>query len=88
MSYRSARSKDKPPVPQYHYKLATVLSSPAAARFEQALRDRLSGSGLTFFAICHQNGDCDVMGDSGANPLLPADLGKARAVAAKIKATR
>jgi hypothetical protein len=43
------------------------------------------GSGLTFFAICHQTGGCDVMGDSGRNPLEGAALRNARAVAAEIK---
>ena len=85
MRNQTARGKIKIPIPQYHYKLATVLSSQEAARFGKALRERLDGAGLTFFAICHENGDCDVMGDSGPNPLGADALLAAQAVAAKIK---
>ena len=75
----------KPPAPRYHYKLVTVSSSQDASRMETALRERLRGAGLSFFAICHQSGGCDVMGDSGSSPLDNAALRKARAVAAEIK---
>ena len=85
MSYQAARGKKKTPTPRYQYKFATVLSSPKAARFEKALGERLVGSGLSFFAICHENGHCDVMGDSGPNPLAADDLRAARAVADEIK---
>jgi len=40
---------------------------------------------LSFFAICHQSGGCDVMGDSGGSPLEDAALRNARAVAAEIR---
>jgi hypothetical protein len=76
--------KEKPPVPKYHYKLITVSCSQEAGRMENALRGRLSGAGLSFFAICHEGGCCDVMGDSGANPLLDVALDNARGVAAEI----
>jgi hypothetical protein len=79
------KGREKPPVPRYHYKLATVSGSQEAGRMETALRERLHGSGLSFFAICHQSGSCDVMGDSGASPLEDAALRNARAVAAEIK---
>ena len=79
------KGKKKPPIPRYHYKLVTVSGSQAAGRMETALRERLSGSGLSFFAICHQSGGCDVMGDSGVSPLEDAALRNARAVAAEIK---
>ena len=79
------KGREKPPIPRYHYKLVTVSSSQDAARMETALRERLRGSGLSFFAICHQSGGCDVMGDSGASPLENAALRSARAVAAEIK---
>ncbi len=76
--------KVKPPVPKYHYKLASVSGSQEAGRMEKALRERLGGLGLSFFAIGHESGSYDVMGDSGANPLTDNDLRDARAVAAKI----
>ena len=74
----------KPPIPRYHYKLATASGSQAASRMETALREQLSGLGLSFFSIGHENGSYDVMGDSGANALKDGDLRNARAVAAKI----
>jgi hypothetical protein len=82
---RSVKGKEKPPIPKYHYKLVTVSGSLEAGRMETALRERLEGSGLAFFAICHQTGGCDVMGDSGRNPLEGAALRNARAVAAELK---
>ena len=80
----TAKGREKPPVPRYHYKLVTVSGSQEAGRMEKALRER-GGSGLSFFAICHQSGGCDVMGDSGVSPLGGAALRNARAVAAEIK---
>ena len=77
--------KIKPPIPRYHYKLATVSGSHAANRMENELRERLSGLGLSFFAIGHESGSYDVMGDSGAIALADGDLKDARAVVAKIK---
>lgn len=77
--------KAKPPVPKYHYQLATVLSPLLANNMEKALRQRLDGLGLSFFAVCHVGGTCDVMGDSGGKPLEEAELRNARAVAARIK---
>jgi hypothetical protein len=74
----------KPPVPKYFYRLATVVSPQHANNMERALRTRLDGFGLSFFAVCHPSGSCDVMGDSGGRPMEPADLVKARAVAAQI----
>lgn len=85
MVYQRAKSKVKPPVPKYQYKLATVSSSREAQRMEKALCERLASSTMSFFAICHQNGQCDVMGDSGSSPLGDADLKDARAAAARIK---
>ena len=79
------RGKEKPPIPRYHYKLVTVSGSLEAGRMETALRERLGGSGLTFFAICHQARGCDVMVDSGRKPLASAALKNARAVAIEIK---
>lgn len=79
------KGKEKPPTPIYHYKLVTVSSSHEAGRTENALRERLGGSGLSFFAICHQNGGCDVMCDSGDNPIQDVALRNAEAVAAEIK---
>ena len=76
--------KVKPPIPKYYYQLATVLSSQQANSMEKALRERLNGLGLSFFAVCHASGSCDVMGDSGVSPLKAADLRNARAVAAQI----
>ena len=76
--------KIKPPVPKYYYQLATVVSPQHANSMEKALRQRLDGLGLSFFAVCHASGSCDVMGDSGGRPLEEADLRTARAVAAKI----
>ena len=76
--------KVKPPVPKYYYQLATVVSPQHANSMEKALRQRLDGLGLSFFAVCHASGSCDVMGDSGGKPLEPADLLNARAVAAQI----
>jgi len=79
------KGKEKPPIPKYYYKLAKVSGSREAGSMETALRERLQGSGLSFFAICHQSGGCDVMGDSGPSPLKDAALRNARAVAAKIQ---
>jgi hypothetical protein len=81
----TVKGREKPPVPRYHYKLVTVSGSQEAGRMETALRERLRGSGLSFFAICHQSGGCDVMGDSGESPLEDAALRNARAVAAEIR---
>jgi len=74
----------KPPIPKYHYKLATVSGSQAACRMETALREQLSGLGLSFFAIGYESGSYDVMGDSGAIALDDAGLSNARTVAAQI----
>lgn len=79
------KAKAKPPIPRYHYKLVTVSGSQDIGRVETALRKRLGASGLSFFAIIHQSGGCDVMGDSGVSPLQDAALRNARAVAAEIK---
>jgi len=79
------KGKGKTPIPRYHYKLAKVSCSLEAGRMETALRERLEGSGLTFFAICHQRAGCHVMGDSGRVPLEDAALRNVRAVAAEIK---
>ncbi len=82
---KAARGREKPPIPRYQYKLVAVSSSHEAGRMETALRERLGGSGLSFFAICHQSGGCDVMCDSGEIPQADAALRHARAVAAGIK---
>lgn len=74
----------KPPIPRFQYKLVTVAGSQAASRMEKALRERLSEIGLTYFAIGHENGSYDVMGDSGLNALADNHLLNAKAVAAKI----
>ena len=79
-----ARNTGKPPVPKYHYKLVTVSSPREAERTEAALRDRLRNLGLSFFAICHPGGTCDVMGDSGSCSMADAALANARAVAVKV----
>ena len=79
------KGREKAPIPRYHYKLAKVSGSEEAGRMETALRERLRNSGMSFFAICHQTGSCDVMGDSGSNPLQDAALANARTVAAEIK---
>ena len=71
---RSVKGKEKPPIPRYHYKLVTATDSQEASRIETALRKRLGSSGLSLFSICHQTGGCDVMGDSGKNPLEGAAL--------------
>jgi hypothetical protein len=76
--------KPKPPAPKYHYKLATVAGSQQARLMEDALRGPLSGLGLSYFAIGHEDGSYDVMGDSGSSALADGDLRSARAVAAKI----
>ena len=82
---KAIRGKPKPPIPKYRYKLVTVVGSHEASCVEGQLRERLSGVGLTFFSICHENGHCDVMGDSGTTPLAQDALRNARAVAAEIK---
>ena len=76
----------KPPTPRYHYKLATVSGSIEASHMETALRERLRGLGLGLglFAIGHEGGTYDVMGDSGMCALADADLRVVRAAAAKI----
>jgi hypothetical protein len=74
----------KPPTPRYHYKLATVSGSQAASRMENALRQRLNEAGLTYFAIGHESGSYDFMGDSGSNALGAENLRNAIAVAAQI----
>ena len=79
------KGKPKPPVPKYRYTLVTVNGSHAAGRMQNLLRERLGGFGLSFFAICHPNGCCDIMGDSGTTPLADAALRNARAIAAAIK---
>ena len=77
--------KVKPPVPRYHYSLATVSGSQQANRMEKTLREQLSGLGLSFFAVGHEGGTYDVMGDSGSAALGDDALRDARAVAARIK---
>ncbi len=74
----------KPPVPKYHYKLATVKGSKEASRMETALRNRLSEEGMSFFAIGHEGGSYDVMGDSGSNPLDDANLLNVQALATRL----
>jgi hypothetical protein len=76
--------KIKVPVPKYRYKLITVSSSEEANRMEKELRKHLDASGLSFYAVCHTNGECDVMGDAGTVPMEPAALRNARAVAAGV----
>jgi len=76
--------KIKPPIPRYRYKLVTVSGSQAACRMENALRERLTGLTLSYFAIGHESGSYDVMGDSGTSALGDDDLRDARAVAARI----
>jgi hypothetical protein len=77
--------KVKPPIPRYRYKLVTVAGSQAANRMENSLREKLNGLTLSYFAIGHESGSYDVMGDSGTSPLCDSDLRNARAVAAQIK---
>jgi hypothetical protein len=55
-----------------------------ASHMETALRDRVRELKLTFFAIAHEGGSYDVMGDSGMCALADADLRTVRATAAKI----
>lgn len=74
----------KPPTPRYHYKLATVSGSQAASRMENALRKRLTEISMTYFAIGHEGGSYDVMGDSGGHALAVDSLQNALAVAAQI----
>ena len=74
----------KPPTPLFHYRLATVSGPQAAIRMENALRERLTGLRLSYFAIGHEGGSYDVMGDSGTSPLADDDLRAAQAVAAQI----
>jgi hypothetical protein len=78
----------KPPTPRYHYKLATVEGSREASRMETSLRERLRGLGLGlgFFAIGHEGGSYDVMGDSGMCALADADLRAVRAAVAELGA--
>lgn len=80
--------KVKPPVPKYHYNLATVSGSQQAGLMEKVLRERLGGLGLSFFAIGREGGTYDVMGDSGSNALEDSALRDVRAVAAQIKKAR
>jgi hypothetical protein len=77
--------KIKPPTPRFHYSLAKVTGSQEARLMENALREPLRGMGLSFFAIGHEDGSYDVMGDSGSRALEDAVLQGARAVADKIK---
>ncbi len=81
------KDKAKPPAPRYQYRLIAVSSSREAGRMETALRQRLGGSSLSFFAICREDGKCDVIGDSGGSPAEDAVLREARAVAAEIQKT-
>ena len=74
----------KPPIPRYHYNLATVSGSRQARLMEDALRERLTEMGVSLFAIGHEDGSYDVMGDSGVSALDDRDLRDARAVAAQI----
>ncbi len=74
MAYTPAKHKDKPIKPRYHYVLATVPSSKLAAGLELLLRDLAQTRGVSLFSICHSDGECDVMGDSGEAPLTPAGL--------------
>jgi hypothetical protein len=76
--------KVKPPIPRYRYKLVTVSSSQQACLMEKALWTQLRRMGLSYFAIGHEGGSYDVMGDSGMNALNDDDLLEARAVAAQI----
>lgn len=80
-------AKEKVPIIKYRYKLTTVTSSREAEQMENSLRKKLGSIGLSFFTICHEDGDCDVMGDSGTTPLEDAALCTARAYAAEIKRT-
>ena len=80
------RYKEKPPVPKFHYKLVTVTGSQAAGRMETALQERLAGRfGVSLFSICHANGACDVMGDSGKAALAREHLKEVRAIATQIR---
>ena len=78
-------AKEKAPVIKYRYKLTTVTSSGQAEQMENSLRKKFGTTGLSFFTICHEDGDCDVMGDSGTIPLEDDALHSARAFAAEIK---
>jgi hypothetical protein len=82
---KSWAKKVKPPVPKYHYKLVTVEGSQQAHVMQKALREQVEYLGLSLFAIGHESGIYDVMGDSGASPLEDSVLRKARAIAAQIK---
>jgi hypothetical protein len=50
-----------------------------ARLMEKALREPLGGMGMSFFAIGHEDGSYDVMGDSGANARTFATRGPWRA---------
>ena len=78
------KMKVKPLVVRYHYKLATVSDSQQARLMEKALWEWLSPLGVTLFAIGHESGRYDVMGDSGDNAMADVVLRDARAMAAKI----
>jgi hypothetical protein len=75
----------KPPTPRFHYSLATVTGSRQARLMEDALREPLRGLGLSFFAIGHEDGSYDVIGDHGSSALTDEVLRGVRAVADKIK---
>ena len=83
--WKSPIPKNKPPIPRYQYNLATVSGSQQARLMEKALRERLGGLGLSFFAIGHADGSYDIMGDSRTNALDDRYLRDARAVATQIK---
>jgi hypothetical protein len=77
--------KIKVPTPRFHYSLATVAGSQEANLMQRALRGQLTEMGVSLFAIGHEDGNYDVMGDSGAVALKDDDLRDARAMADKIK---
>lgn len=79
------RGTAKPPPKRYHYKLVVVPRSQDPAWVERALRDRLTGLGLSLFAIRHGKDGSDVMGDSGTHPLKASDLRRARAIAVDVR---
>jgi len=76
---------DKPVVPQYQYKIASVEDSWQADGVEREMRRSFGAAGITFLSIGRGGDKREVMMDSGTVPLADEQVSRARTAAAAAK---
>ena len=80
-----SKRPEKPVVPQYQYKIASVEDSWQADGVEREMRRSFGTAGITFLSIGRGGARREVMMDSGTVPLADEQVSRARMAAAAAK---